>query len=97
MPPGELRSSKSRWPVYEDSRTHESFAQMGDLVPGTWMGGMHWSALGDPCASDRTIMEWALAGGPSVIQVRAQDITPSPPILPAGVGEIGQGAGRGWR
>ena len=56
---------------------------------------VHWSTVGDPRASDRTIMEWATrhgytvfthdldfgtvlslthATGPSVFQVRAQDI-----------------------
>ena len=56
---------------------------------------VHWSTVGDPRASDRTIMEWAKrhgytvfthdldfgtvlslthATGPSVFQVRAQDI-----------------------
>ncbi|OFV97568.1 MAG: hypothetical protein A3H28_12630 [Acidobacteria bacterium RIFCSPLOWO2_02_FULL_61_28] len=58
---------------------------------------VHWSTIGDPRASDRTILAWALtneyvvfthdldfgallaatrARGPSVIQVRAQDVTP---------------------
>lgn len=58
---------------------------------------MHWSSVGDPRASDRTIMDWARANGytifthdldfgtilavthaqgPSVIQVRTQDVTP---------------------
>ncbi len=58
---------------------------------------LHWSAVGDPRASDSAIMEWARANGyvvfthdldfgailattraqgPSVIQVRAQDIMP---------------------
>jgi predicted nuclease of predicted toxin-antitoxin system len=58
---------------------------------------IHWSSVGDPKASDRTVMEYArsndyvvfthdldfgtllaLAGssGPSVIQIRAQDILP---------------------
>jgi predicted nuclease of predicted toxin-antitoxin system len=57
----------------------------------------HWSELGDPRATDRVIMDWALANqcvifthdldfgtmlavtqaaGPSVIQVRAQDVLP---------------------
>lgn len=57
----------------------------------------HWSRLGDPRASDRTIMDWARANGyivfthdldfgtllalthaagPSVIQVRTQDVMP---------------------
>ncbi|MCL1469311.1 DUF5615 family PIN-like protein [Argonema antarcticum] len=57
----------------------------------------HWSSVGDPLASDRTIMEWAnangyivfthdldfgallaatQANGPSVIQVRTQDVLP---------------------
>jgi predicted nuclease of predicted toxin-antitoxin system len=56
---------------------------------------LHWSTIGDPCADDSTIMEWARdndyvvlthdldfgtllatthAQGPSVIQVRTQDI-----------------------
>ena len=58
---------------------------------------VHWSTIGDPRASDRAIMAWALANeyvvfthdldfgallaasrarGPSVIQIRAQDVTP---------------------
>lgn len=58
---------------------------------------VHWSAVGDPRATDRVIMEWARthqyvifthdldfgmllalthAAGPSVIQVRAQDVLP---------------------
>ena len=58
---------------------------------------VHWSTVGDPRASDRTIMEWATrhgytvfthdldfgtvlslthATGPSVFQIRAQDILP---------------------
>ena len=58
---------------------------------------VHWSTVGDPRASDRTILAWAQrnryvvfthdldfgallaatgAEGPSVIQVRAQDVTP---------------------
>jgi len=58
---------------------------------------IHWSKVGDPQASDRTIMDWARtnehivftndldfgailavthAQGPSVIQVRTQDVTP---------------------
>ena len=58
---------------------------------------IHWSAVGDTRASDRTIMEWAVkhgytvfthdldfgtilalthATGPSVLQVRAQDVLP---------------------
>jgi predicted nuclease of predicted toxin-antitoxin system len=58
---------------------------------------VHWSAVGDPRATDLTIRDWALANGhvifthdldfgtilalthasgPSVIQVRAQDVLP---------------------
>lgn len=58
---------------------------------------LHWSTIGDPCATDRAIMDWALANGyivlthdldfsallastrlkgPSVIQIRTQDVTP---------------------
>ena len=58
---------------------------------------VHWSSVGDPRASDRTIMEWAVkhehvvfthdldfgtmlalshATGPSVLQIRAQDVLP---------------------
>ena len=57
----------------------------------------HWSALGDPRATDRTIMQWARshghivfthdldfgailaatqASGPSVIQIRAENVLP---------------------
>ena len=58
---------------------------------------IHWSSVGEPTASDRTIFGWARANGyiifthdldfgailaaspadgPSVIQVRSQDVTP---------------------
>jgi predicted nuclease of predicted toxin-antitoxin system len=58
---------------------------------------VHWSSVGDPRATDRTIMDWAKANGyvvfthdldfgmmlalthdtgPSVIQVRAQNVLP---------------------
>ncbi len=58
---------------------------------------VHWATVGDARATDRTLMEWALArgfvvfthdldfgsllaltkaAGPSVIQVRAQDVLP---------------------
>jgi predicted nuclease of predicted toxin-antitoxin system len=58
---------------------------------------VHWSSIGSPCASDRTVLAWTaehdhvlfthdlgfgaiLASssfkGPSVLQVRARDVTP---------------------
>ncbi len=58
---------------------------------------MHWSTVGDPTATDRTIMDWAEANGcivfthdldfgtilalthktgPSVLQVRGEDVLP---------------------
>ncbi len=58
---------------------------------------VHWSTVGDPCATDRTIMDWASANdyivfthdldfgtmlalthatGPSVFQVRTEDVLP---------------------
>src|SRR4051812_1400791 len=58
----------------------------------------HWSTVGDPRATDQTIMDWAVANdrimfthdldfgtllalthatGPSVLQVRAQDVLPA--------------------
>jgi predicted nuclease of predicted toxin-antitoxin system len=58
---------------------------------------IHWSTIGDPRATDRTIMDWAAANGyvvfthdldfgtmlaltyatgPSVLQVRGQDVLP---------------------
>jgi predicted nuclease of predicted toxin-antitoxin system len=58
---------------------------------------IHWSSVGDPRATDRIIMDWAVANGhvifthdldfgttlalthaagPSVLQVRAQDVLP---------------------
>ena len=61
-----------------------------------WLA-VHWSAVGDPHASDREIMDWAAeheyvvfthdldfgtmlalshANGPSVLQIRAEDILP---------------------
>ena len=71
-----------------------------DWIPflnGQGWQAIHWSAVGDPRASDRTLMEWAAehghvvfthdldfgttlalshATGPSVLQVRAQDVLP---------------------
>ena len=71
-----------------------------DWVPvlsGHGWQAIHWSAVGDPRASDRTIMEWAVkhehvvfthdldfgtmlalshTTGPSVLQVRGQDVLP---------------------
>jgi predicted nuclease of predicted toxin-antitoxin system len=59
---------------------------------------VHWSTVGDPRASDRTLMDWALANGyvvfthdldfgttlalthaagPSVLQIRGQDVLPA--------------------
>jgi predicted nuclease of predicted toxin-antitoxin system len=59
---------------------------------------VHWSAIGDPRATDRVIMDWALANGyvvfthdldfgttlaltrakgPSVLQLRAEDVLPN--------------------
>ncbi len=70
-----------------------------NLSPLGWMclcPAVHWSAVGDPRASDATLMAWAKenghvvfthdfgtllaltqAEGPSVLQVRAQDIAPT--------------------
>jgi len=66
------------------------------LQQGGW-DTVHWSSVGDPCATDSTIMEWARtngyvvfthdldfgtllattrAQGPSVVQVRTQDVMP---------------------
>ena len=60
---------------------------------------VHWSTVGNPCATDQVIMQWArkngyvifthdldfgrllaitYAEGPSVIQVRTQDVLPDP-------------------
>ena len=71
-----------------------------DWVPVLTRGGwpeVHWSTVGDPRSSDRTILDWAAkhghvlfthdpdfgtllalshAAGPSVIQVRAEDMLP---------------------
>jgi len=71
-----------------------------DWVPVLQRAGwqaMHWSEVGDPKATDRTIMNWAEANGyvvfthdldfgtilalthrngPSVLQVRTQDVLP---------------------
>lgn len=67
------------------------------FLQGEGFEAVHWSAVGDPRASDATIMEWARRGGyvvfthdldfsallaatdatgPSVIQVRTQDVLP---------------------
>lgn len=61
------------------------------------LDAIHWSAIGDPGATDRSIMEWARnnayvvfthdldfgailaatqASGPSVIQIRAENVLP---------------------
>ncbi len=66
------------------------------LVRHGW-AAVHWSTVGDPRATDRTIMDWAVANGyivfthdldfgttlalthatgPSVLQVRGQDVLP---------------------
>jgi predicted nuclease of predicted toxin-antitoxin system len=66
------------------------------LVRAGWPT-VHWSAVGDPRAPDRVIMDWAVANGcivfthdldfgtvlalthatgPSVVQVRGQDVLP---------------------
>jgi predicted nuclease of predicted toxin-antitoxin system len=66
------------------------------LVRHGWVA-VHWSAVGDPRAPDRVIMDWAVANGyivfthdldfgtalalthatgPSVLQVRGQDVLP---------------------
>jgi predicted nuclease of predicted toxin-antitoxin system len=71
-----------------------------DWVPVLTRNGwpaVHWSAVGDPRAPDRVLMEWAVANahivfthdldfgtllalthqtGPSVLQVRGQDVLP---------------------
>ncbi len=65
------------------------------LFTGHGLKAVHWSAVGDPGATDRTIMDWALRNnyvvfthdldfgtilalthstGPSVIQVRGQNV-----------------------
>jgi len=67
------------------------------LLHGQGWPTVHWSALGDPRAADRILMDWALANGhivfthdlyfgtalalthatgPSVLQVRGQDVLP---------------------
>ena len=66
------------------------------LVRHGWVA-VHWSSVGDPRATDRTIMDWAVANGyvvfthdldfgtalalthatgPSVLQLRGQDVLP---------------------
>ena len=65
------------------------------LLQGHGWPAVHWSTVGDPRATDRTIMDWAVANGyivfthdldcgtipalthatgPSVLQVRADDV-----------------------
>ncbi len=67
------------------------------LLQRAGWAAVHWSTVGDPRASDRTILEWANANGhvvfthdldfgtmlalthrsgPSVLQVRGQDVLP---------------------
>jgi predicted nuclease of predicted toxin-antitoxin system len=69
---------------------------VGALANHGWIS-THWSAVGDPKATDRAIMEWARrkrhivfthdldfgtmlalthASGPSVLQIRGQDVLP---------------------
>jgi|ERR1041384_1851938 predicted nuclease of predicted toxin-antitoxin system len=69
-----------------------------EVFHGYGWSAAHWSEVGDPRATDQTIMNWARANGyivfthdldfgtllavsgaegPSVIQVRAQDVLPS--------------------
>ena len=68
-----------------------------DLLQAHGWTAIHWSTVGDPRATDREIMEWAVANGyvvfthdldfglalalthaagPSVMQVRGQDVLP---------------------
>lgn len=68
-----------------------------DLLQAHGWSAVHWSSVGDPRASDREIMDWAVgngyivlthdldfgtalalthAVGPSVLQVRGQDVLP---------------------
>lgn len=77
---------------------------LAKLIHSKGWEAVHWAAVGNPRATDRTIMKWALDNGyivltndldfghilaatgascPSVIQIRAQDISPShiSPIL----------------
>lgn len=74
-----------------------------DALEAAGLSAVHWSAVGDPRASDREIMTWASqnghvvfthdldfgtilalthAVGPSVVQVRGQD------VLPDAIGEV---------
>ena len=67
------------------------------LLESEGWSAVHWSTVGDPRATDRTIMDWAVANecvvfthdldfgttlalthetGPSVLQVRGQDVLP---------------------
>jgi predicted nuclease of predicted toxin-antitoxin system len=67
------------------------------VLQGQGWPAVHWSTVGDPRATDRTIMDWAVANGsivfthdldfgtmlalthatgPSVLQVRGQDVLP---------------------
>jgi predicted nuclease of predicted toxin-antitoxin system len=67
------------------------------LLVGQGWSAVHWSTVGDPRATDRTIMDWAVANGhivfthdldfgtslalthlagPSVLQVRGEDVLP---------------------
>ena len=69
----------------------------GSLLQDAGWSATHWSTVGDPKATDRTIMDWAEANGyivfthdldfgtmlalthktgPSVLQVRGQDVLP---------------------
>jgi predicted nuclease of predicted toxin-antitoxin system len=68
-----------------------------EVLKQTEWDAVHWSAVGDPRATDAAIMQWALKGGyvvfthdldfgtllavtraqgPSVIQLRTQDVMP---------------------
>ena len=72
--------------------------QWVEVFMSAGLDAAHWSTIGDSCATDRSIMEWARtsgyvvfthdldfgailaatqADGPSVIQVRAENILPT--------------------
>jgi predicted nuclease of predicted toxin-antitoxin system len=99
MPLGGLKSAKSPYLAHERQNLggYESVPSVGACVAGGGWAVVHWSTVGDPRATDRTILDWAVANGyvvfthdldfgtalalthghgPSVIQVRGQDVLP---------------------
>ncbi len=99
MPRGESKNARFRCPSneYQFPDRHESDARPGCLLQSAGWSATHGSTVGDPKATDKTIMDWAVANqyvvfthdldfgtilalthktGPSVVQIRGQNVMP---------------------